>query len=155
MHQAVLDVHVRRFYRTCDVGEIRHHRNEGIDFATADCRWDDRDSHVVVGDLRLDDLPAWSAAIAPHLATLPDDRSVVVDLVTWRDGERPEIDEIAALVHGLLERCSFGRALHRIDVTTRSATGPAADHLRRSTSRSTAPPTVGSRRSRSIATCTR
>jgi len=130
----VLDVHIRRFYRICELSDIRHHHvgegADGIQFASADFRWDDRDVHLVVGYLSLDELPAWSAAIAPHLATVAADRSVVVDLVTWRDGERPEIDDLATIVAGQLDDADFGRPLHRIDVTVSSTEGPGADHLR-------------------------
>ncbi len=134
LRQVVLDVHIRRFYRICELGEIRHdHAGRGaerVQFAVTDFHWDDRDVHLVVGYLPLDDLPTWSAAIASHLATVAADRSVVVDLVTWRDGERPEIDDLSAVVAGKLAQADFGRPLHRIDFTVSSTEGPAADHLR-------------------------
>ena len=160
LREVVLDVHIRRFYRICELGDIRHHHpsdgSDGIQFASADFRWDDRDVHLVVGYLSLDDLPAWSAAIAPHLTAVSEDRSVVVDLVTWRDGGRPEIDDLSTIVAGQLER-------HRL----RSAAAPDRRHCQQhakdrrpitsapSTSRSPETPPEASRRSAAFETCIR
>jgi acetyl/propionyl-CoA carboxylase alpha subunit/acetyl-CoA carboxylase carboxyltransferase component len=134
LREVLLDVHIRRFYRICELGDIRHHQADGaadgVQFASADFRWDDRDVHLVVGYLPLDELPAWSAAIAPHLATVDASRTIVVDLVTWRDGVRPDIDELSSIVAGRLGGADFGRPLHRVDFTVSSAEGPAEDHLR-------------------------
>ncbi len=126
----VLDVHIRRFYRGCEFGAIESHEADGVQFATTDYRSGDLDAHVVVGYLPLDQLAEWSTAIADHLSALGGDREVVVDVVTWRPGEVPEIDELSAEVSDLLAACSFGRPLLRIDITASSATGPSADHLR-------------------------
>jgi len=127
----VLDVHLRRFYRICDLGEITHHRLDGFQIASANFPWNGLDMHVVAGYLPLDELPAWSGAVATHLAAIAETCPVVVDLVTWRDGERPAIGELSALVAELLRDCRFGRPLHRIDITTTSsAARTAADHLR-------------------------
>ena len=130
LRATALDVHIRRFYRSRDVGDIEFHHIDGFDFASTDYRFGHIDTHVVVGFLALDELPAWSAAIASHLRTVAAEREIIVDLVTWRDGERPEIDEVSGIVARLLANCRFGRVLHRIDVTTSSTGGPSVDHLR-------------------------
>ena len=46
--------------------------------------------------LALDELESLSRAVAAHLAGIPKDARVVVDLVTWRDGDRPDIATTAA-----------------------------------------------------------
>ncbi len=79
--------------------------------------------HPVVGYTPLDDLPAYSRAIAPHLRAVPADQHVTVDLMCWRDTERTSIDRLAADVAALLEACDFGRALRRLDITVTSLRG--------------------------------
>jgi acetyl-CoA carboxylase carboxyltransferase component len=69
--------------------------------------------------------------VAHHLATSADPtRQVVVDLLTWRPGQRPGIDALAGEVHELLGTCRFDRPLWRVDVTVTSTEGPAVEHLR-------------------------
>src|SRR5262249_29470809 len=48
------------------------------------------------------------------------ERAVVVDLVTWRHGGPPADGDLAAELGRQLTGCSFGRPLHRLDVTVAS-----------------------------------
>ena len=130
LRRLVLEVHIRRFYRICEFGEIRFGGAPGFEYATTQYRSDDRDVCVVICYLPLSSLPAWSEALAADLAALSADMLVVIDVVTWRDGERPDIADTAAEVTDLATQCAFGRFLHRFDVTVRSSAGPVEERLR-------------------------
>jgi acetyl/propionyl-CoA carboxylase alpha subunit/acetyl-CoA carboxylase carboxyltransferase component len=128
--RAVLELHVRRFYRIRTVGGIEHHLVDGLQFATAEYTVEGRDIALVVAYLPLDDLPRRSATIAGHLATIDPDRRAVIDVVAWHPGEIPDIATTAAIVRGLLDQCRFGRPIHRLDVTLTSSGGPAEERFR-------------------------
>jgi acetyl/propionyl-CoA carboxylase alpha subunit/acetyl-CoA carboxylase carboxyltransferase component len=121
LRRVVLEVHLRRFYRFCRLGEVRLGEAGGLPFAATDYSLDDEEAHLVVAYLPLAQLPAWSAAIGPHLAALSLDRPVVIDVATWRDGARQELAEAAAEVGDVLARCDFGRPPLRVDVEVLSA----------------------------------
>ena len=126
----VLEVFIRRFYRICDFDEISFHDADGFQFATTQFHTDGGEVQVVVGYLPLSNLPTWSEAVAPHLAASSPAQSIVIDVVTWRDGERPDIADLAAEVSDLAGRCSFGHRLHRLDVTVSSSAGPTEERFR-------------------------
>ena len=130
LRQLVLEVYIRRFYRTFRFDDIAFHEAGGHQYATIDVRLDDIDTHVVVGHLPLVELPAWSAALAGALADVDAARQVVIDAVTWRDGERPDIADLAAEASELSAQCRFGRPVRRLDLTVTSATGPREEHFR-------------------------
>jgi acetyl-CoA carboxylase carboxyltransferase component/biotin carboxyl carrier protein len=129
LRRLLLEVHIRRIYRICRFGEIAFGDAGGFQYATTDYSVDAEDARLVVGYLPLEDLPQWSAALAPVLARLGGDRPIVVDLAAWRDGRR-EAAETAAEVGELLARCAFGRPLLRVDVAVTSAADPRAPALR-------------------------
>ncbi len=79
--RVVLEVHIRRFYRISDFGEISFHETNGFLFATTSYDSDDGEVQLVVGYLPLDELPTWSEAVEPHLAGLAAERDVIVDVV--------------------------------------------------------------------------
>jgi acetyl-CoA carboxylase carboxyltransferase component len=83
----------------------------------------------VVGYFALADLPAWSEALAGTAASIPPDHELVIDVVAWRDGERPDIVDAAAELGALLDRCSFGRQVRRIDVDITSSTTPSENRF--------------------------
>ena len=128
LRRLVLEVHIRRHYRLCTLGEIAFGEAGGRVFATVDCHLDGEDTRLVVTYLPLKRLPAWSAALAPRLAGVEAGRGVVVDLVTWREAEPIDSAETARDVAELLAGCAFGRTLQRADL---SVTGPsqAATHI--------------------------
>ena len=126
----VLEVYIRRFYRVRAFGEITYGRASGFEYARTTYRSDGRDVNVVVGCLPLAALPEWSRALAPVLAATSDDAQVVVDVVTWREGECPPIADTSANVADLALSCAFGRLLLRLDVTVSSSAGPVGEALR-------------------------
>jgi len=121
----MLEVHIRRFYRSCVLGDIAFAERAGHPYAATDYTLDGETAHLVVGFVPLRELPAWSAALAPCWADAPSGRSLVVDLATWRDGERREVGELAAEVGPLLAACRFGRAPTRVDIAVTSPAGGA------------------------------
>jgi acetyl/propionyl-CoA carboxylase alpha subunit/acetyl-CoA carboxylase carboxyltransferase component len=107
--QAVLEVHVRRYYRIGRVGPIEFGRAGAWPHMRARVGLDDGDIDVVVAYLPLIELPDWCAALAPALAAASAGGSQrVIDVVAWRHGERQEIGELAAEVAQVLQRCRFG-----------------------------------------------
>jgi acetyl/propionyl-CoA carboxylase alpha subunit/acetyl-CoA carboxylase carboxyltransferase component len=136
--RALLETYLRRFYRMRDLHGLGFDDADGVDLAHARYELPDFDVHVVTGYLPLDQVPAVSRGMARHLAEHAGGREVVVDLVTWRDGARPEIEETAAAAADLLDRCDFGAPLHRIDLTITSLEGggPERDRTQHVTFRS-------------------
>ncbi|MBK6870182.1 MAG: hypothetical protein IPG94_01980 [Kineosporiaceae bacterium] len=130
LRQAVLEVYIRRFYRIRVLAPVRPVEQDGWSLAATTYPLDDRRIHLVVGYASLDQLVGLSRAMAAHLASVPAESEVVVDIVTWRDGERTDIDVTAAEVTSLLARCEFGRVLHRLDVTVTSTAGEGPEHFR-------------------------
>jgi hypothetical protein len=129
IRRAVLEVHIGRFYRTRPFGVIDQATLGEFDVAWTDYDIDDSRVHLVVGYFALADLPAWSEALADHVASMPPDDELVIDVVGWRDGERPDIDDAAAELGALLDRCRFGRQVRRIDVDITSSATPGDDRF--------------------------
>ncbi len=133
LRRALLEVYARRFYRIRTLRDLRTFDVDGRLLAAADYAHEGRDVHLVVAYAPLEDLPTLTAAVAQHLAgppRVPAAADVVVDVVTWQPGERPEIDVSAAAVARLLAGCDVGRRLHRLDVTVTSTSGGAKEHFR-------------------------
>jgi acetyl/propionyl-CoA carboxylase alpha subunit/acetyl-CoA carboxylase carboxyltransferase component len=133
----ILEVYMRRFYRTRGLDRIGFVDAAGTLLGTADYAEEHEDDgqgrtpcHLVVAYTPLAEAPRVATAIARHLAGVERDRRVTVDLVTWRPGERPEGDAMAAELAPLLARCRFGRPLHRLNVTVTSRNGGGAEHQR-------------------------
>jgi acetyl/propionyl-CoA carboxylase alpha subunit/acetyl-CoA carboxylase carboxyltransferase component len=131
----LLQVRAQRFYR---IRELRQLRCEQIGphlVCLASYAEGGQDVQLVHGYVPLEDLPDFAAKLQPVLGTLPHDRQVVVDLESWRTGERLAAGPMAAGVAEVLARTDFGRVLHRLDITLTSASGPvgaghSAEHLR-------------------------
>ena len=136
--RALLETYLRRFYRIRDLHGLDFDTQDGLDLAYARYELDGLRVHVVAGYLPVDDLTWASRFIDRHLVEHAGDREVVVDLVVWRDGPRPEIDVTAAEAAGLLAECDFGRPLHRLDLTITSLAGggPERDRTQHVTYRS-------------------
>ena len=130
MRELVLEVYLRRFYRTHEIGEITYSQAGRFVVATVDYGDDGDAVHVVAGFLPLDELPEWSTSVAPLLAELGTEADVVIDVVTWREGDRPDIEQMSEEVAGLLSDCGFEHAVQRVDVTINSASGPVEDRFR-------------------------
>ena len=132
LRQLVLEVHIRRYYRICELGPLHFCQFDGQQCASTQYRVGNEDVHLVVAYLPLQQLPTLAAALAHELARVEPARSVVVDAVTWLDGASLEIAEAAQRVGQILSACSFGRTLQRADValTCREAAGtrPGVSH---------------------------
>jgi acetyl/propionyl-CoA carboxylase alpha subunit/acetyl-CoA carboxylase carboxyltransferase component len=129
VRRAVLEVHIGRFYRARRFGAIDQATLGEFDVAWTDYDVDGSRVHLVVGYIALADLPAWSEALAAHVATIPPDDEFVIDVVGWREGERPDIDAAAEELGALLDRCRFGRRVRRIDVDITSSVAPGEDRF--------------------------
>ena len=127
VRRAVLEVHIGRFYRIRRFEVVGQATLGDFDVAWTDYDIDANRVHLVVGYLPLADLPAWSEALADRLAFVPPDDELVIDVVAWRDGERTDIADAAAELGDLLDQCSFGRQVHRIDVDITSPAGRSDD----------------------------
>jgi biotin carboxylase/acetyl-CoA carboxylase carboxyltransferase component len=123
MRRVLLEVHIRRFYRISDVGEVSFHDADGHLLATTAFRSGDADALLVVGYLPLADLPNWSETVAQHVRSSAPEQDVIVDVTSWREGETVDIASTANAVTELAERCQFGRSIRRLDVTVSSSTG--------------------------------
>ncbi len=128
--RALLETYARRFYRMRALHGLDFETVGDLELAFANYEHDGQDYHLVVGYLPYDDVPAASRAIATHLAGAAFQREAVVDLVTWRDGERPDLEDLATETAELLGECDFGRILHRLDLTVTSLAGGEAERLR-------------------------
>ncbi|MGB8379876.1 MAG: carboxyl transferase domain-containing protein [Dermatophilaceae bacterium] len=130
----VLEVYARRFYRIRNLHDVTTANADGFLLGEADYEHDGMPVHLVVAYLPLTDVPAFARAVRGALAEVPAYREIVVDIVTWRPGHRPRIDELATQVADLIAGCRFGRALHRFDLTITStddsdAQGHGTQHL--------------------------
>ncbi len=130
LRRVVLEVHIRRVYRICRLGEIAFGEAGGSPFAGCDYAVDGEDARLVVGYLPLEKLPEWSVAVAPQLAAIEARRPLVVELATWRDGPRQDLAETAAQVGGVLAACRFGRRPARVNVALTSAGAPRGEGWR-------------------------
>jgi acetyl/propionyl-CoA carboxylase alpha subunit/acetyl-CoA carboxylase carboxyltransferase component len=109
--EVLLEVHLRRFYRIRSVHGLRFDEHLGQPMESADYEIDGKNVHVIVTYAPLADLSHVATAIAEHLSTVDAGRKVVLDLMVWRL-EPADGDDIRAV----LDRCDFGRPLHRVDV---------------------------------------
>ena len=127
--QVLLDVHLRRFYRIRGLRDVRFDERRGMPLGAADYEFEGKQVHVMAMYAPLEQLPQLAGAVAEHLTTVDPTRKIVLDLAAWRHGSPPDADEMAAELRRLLDGCSFGRLLHRLDVTVTSE-GTQAEHGR-------------------------
>ena len=128
LRRLVLEVHIRRYYRNCQLGAIHFGQAGGLDYAGVDYSLDGEQPHLVVAYLPLQALPAAAAGLSPYLAGVAAGRDVVVDVATWLDGEAVDMAESARLAGEVLSECAFGRALKRIDLAL-TAGAPPSTHI--------------------------
>ncbi len=115
--RALLETYLRRFYRMRDLHGLDFDTRAGLDVVWARYEHEGLPVHAVVAYLPMADLATASSALAGHLAEHASDREVVLDLVMWADGPRPEVEATAQQAAELLSECDFGRPLHRLDLT--------------------------------------
>jgi acetyl/propionyl-CoA carboxylase alpha subunit/acetyl-CoA carboxylase carboxyltransferase component len=116
LRRLVLEVHIRRYYRNCRLGEICFVEAGMATCAGVDYSLDGEQAHLVVAYLPLQGLPAAALALAPYLADAGGGRDVVVDVAAWHDGEVADSAEAARQAGEILNTCAFGRALQRVDL---------------------------------------
>jgi len=127
----LLEVYVRRFYRDRVLGEIGFDESAAALLATADFDEEGRHVHLVAGFLPLADLRDVSRAVARHLAGGDHEKTeIVVDLVSWRPGERMDADAMAAELSATLAGCEFGRGPRRVELNVTSERGGSPEHHR-------------------------
>jgi acetyl/propionyl-CoA carboxylase alpha subunit/acetyl-CoA carboxylase carboxyltransferase component len=129
--EVLLEVYTRRYYRAAHIDTLAFDVREGFHLCATGYARAGRRVHLVTAYAPLPELPALSRAIAAHLQASADtDSDVIVDVAAWRDGEPPDLDDLARTVEALLSACAFGRQLRRFDITVTSAAGAAPEHLR-------------------------
>ena len=121
--RAVLEVYIRRFYRIRHLKGVDSVESQGHLLGVADYEHDGMPVHLVVSYAPTTGLSRLATAIAEHLRDVPADAQVVVDLVLWRDQERPDIEALVDEASACLDNCDFGRRLHRLDLTITSLGG--------------------------------
>ena len=126
----LLEAHMRRYYRIRHLDRVGSEQRSGVLLGTADYDHDGRGFHLIVAYTPLTEVPHVAAAVGAHLAGIDRERRVIVDLVAWRPGERPDTDALATEIAALLAGCDFGRPLHRVDVTVTSEHGAGGEHYR-------------------------
>ena len=132
--KVVLEVYTRRFYRIRGLHGVTSEEIGGHLLGVADYEHEGMPVHLVVSYAPTVELTHLAAAIKEHLQGVPQEREVVVDLVLWRDQQRPEIEALVEESLGCLDNCDFGRPLHRLDLTITSrgdsdAQGQGTQHL--------------------------
>ncbi len=127
---AILEAYARRFYRIRDLHGLDHDSVAGRLLTFANYEHEGLPVHLVVSYTSLEDLPELSAAVATHLAGVPAEREVVIDLVAWCEQVCPPIEEMSDRVATLLLGCDFGRRLHRLDLTVTSLVGDRPERER-------------------------
>ncbi|MBT8241648.1 MAG: hypothetical protein KJN63_10510, partial [Acidimicrobiia bacterium] len=118
MKRLLLEIHIRRFYRICDFGEITFpEASDDVLFASTSYREDGKEVVAVVGYTPFDSLPDWAHAVAPFLKSLDSEPNIVIDVVTWRSDASDDTDQTARDVIDRSSQCRFGRPILRFDVT--------------------------------------
>jgi acetyl/propionyl-CoA carboxylase alpha subunit len=130
----VLEVYARRFYRIRDLQDFGTRSVGAFRIAHADYEHAGMPVRLVNSYLPLEQLPPFADALRGYLCDVPAGREVVVDLVVWQNGKLPDADALVEQVHGIIEHCDFGHALHRLDLTV---TGQVGDSSGRSTAHMT------------------
>ncbi len=128
--QCVLEAYLRRFYRIRQIRELDAETVGDLELVHARYDREGRSVHVAITFAPLDHLPDVARAIARHLADVPADAEVVVEVVTWRDDVRQDIEDLARDVSALIAAADFGRPLHRLDLTVTSLRGEEPERER-------------------------
>jgi acetyl-CoA carboxylase carboxyltransferase component len=125
----VLEARLRRFYRIRELQNVRVVAIDGLDACVADYRYGGGWVHVVSAYVPYDGLRPMLDGLKAHLRRVPADRQVVVDVESWRDEAKDELDALSRDVTAALAGVDAGRALHRLDLTVTSS-GAEEEHRR-------------------------
>jgi hypothetical protein len=94
--EILLEVYTRRYYRDHGLTAPTCTELDRYLLCAAGCEMAGEQVHLVTAYAPLAELPALSRAVAVHLAgSVGPDRKVVVDVSTWRAGQRPDLDALA------------------------------------------------------------
>jgi acetyl/propionyl-CoA carboxylase alpha subunit/acetyl-CoA carboxylase carboxyltransferase component len=117
--RALLEAAVRRYYRIRDLTNLTVVEAGEHLLCIADYAHENGGSvHLVAAFAASAQAPSLIAAIRGHLADLPADLPVVVDVHTWQRQELPDADTEERTLRAEIEHGeSFGRPVHRVDVT--------------------------------------
>ncbi|HZC70741.1 MAG TPA: carboxyl transferase domain-containing protein [Jatrophihabitans sp.] len=127
--EALLEVHLRRYYRTYTLRDVQFGERHGCHFTCTDYSGADGSGHLVVLYVPAKDVSAALHAAAEHLTTVDPGRHVIVDLVTWRSGNQLDADALSDDLRARLNNADFGRPVERFDITVTSE-GPEPEHNR-------------------------
>jgi acetyl/propionyl-CoA carboxylase alpha subunit/acetyl-CoA carboxylase carboxyltransferase component len=130
MRAALLEVHSRRFFRIRNLHDLHITEHAGFLIAQGEYEHEGLDVHLAVAYTELSHLPQLIAALREAFADVPESREIVVEVVAWRSGVRPDPDVMSSELKGLLDQCDCGRPLRRIDITLTHLGGTVAEHLR-------------------------
>ncbi len=130
LRAALLEIYARRFYRIRGLSNLHVVEHQGRQLCLADYDVDNRHIRLAIGFVALDEVPALCRVLATHLDAASTTRQVTLDLLSWRSGEQPEIDQTAVEVEVMLGECSFGCRPWRVDLTITSLGGDRPEHRR-------------------------
>jgi len=130
---ALLETAVRRYYRIRAIENVATQTVSGVPICTADYAHEGHQVHLVMAYVPLEGLAALANGLRGHLADVPAEADVVLDVQTWRSGSPLSADQTAALAHEVLDGVDPGRPLHRVDVAITTdgagARGPVTHHV--------------------------
>ncbi len=130
---ALLETAVRRYYRIRAIENVATQTVSGVPICTADYAHEGHQVHLVMAYVPLEGLAALANGLRGHLADVPAEADVVLDVQTWRSGSPLSADQTAALAHEVLDGVDAGRPLHRVDVAITTdgvgARGPVTHHV--------------------------
>ena len=117
MRERLLEILVRRYYRIRNLEELRVWRDGDRALARAAYTLKGRRACLLSTHARADELEPALRSLLPHVATVPADVDVVLDLYLWSEGPLPQPSENAAATRATLDAVLGGRSLHRVSVT--------------------------------------
>ncbi|MCK2215893.1 ATP-grasp domain-containing protein [Actinomadura sp. ATCC 31491] len=130
LRRDVLEIYVRRFYRTRLLERLGAAEVAGHLLGIADYVHEGVPYHLVVAYTPLAAAREACAAIAEHLAGSEPRRRVIAELMTWNPGERPDAATMQENVAALLRGVRLGRDVERMCVTVTSERGGGPEHHR-------------------------
>ncbi len=123
MRVRLLQARTRRFYRIRALRDLRCQAFGPYLTCLASYTEDGQVVDLVTGYVSLADLPDFSSELHGFLGGLPPGRRVIVDVESWRTGERMDAEPMATELAGVLSRTDPGHRLHRLDITITSESG--------------------------------
>jgi acetyl/propionyl-CoA carboxylase alpha subunit/acetyl-CoA carboxylase carboxyltransferase component len=131
----LLQARTSRFYRICELRDMRCQAFGQHLVCLARYCEDDQDVQLIAGYVPLDDLADFARELRGLVSELPAGLRVVVDVESWRTGDWMDAEPMAAELADILSRTDFGHPLDRLDITVTSdrgadPEGESDEHLR-------------------------